>query len=96
MTEKPTVPAVQPPAPPEAPAATGAAAAEAPVTAVATEAAAGAVAVAEAPEAAPAKHDDEPPQIDEETYKAQLAAGKSEREARALAKKAWVLKRRKA
>jgi NADH-quinone oxidoreductase subunit I len=44
----------------------------------------------------PPKHDDEPPQIDQEAYDAAIAAGKSDREARALAKKAWVLKRRKA
>ena len=35
-------------------------------------------------------------EIDEETYQRELAAGKPERVARALAKKAWVLKRRKA
>ena len=53
----------------------------------------------EAAEAAPApvvEKDHEPPQIDQETYDAQIAAGKSDREARAMAKKAWVLKRRKA
>jgi NADH-quinone oxidoreductase subunit I len=42
------------------------------------------------------ERDHEPPQIDQETYDAQIAAGKSDREARAMAKKAWVLKRRKA
>jgi hypothetical protein len=41
-------------------------------------------------------HDDEPPQIDQEAYDAAIAQGKSDREARALAKKAWILKRRKA
>jgi NADH-quinone oxidoreductase subunit I len=38
---------------------------------------------------------DEPPQIDQETYDKAIAEGKSDREARALAKKAWVIKRRK-
>jgi NADH-quinone oxidoreductase subunit I len=88
-------------------AATAPAAAAAP--AAATTAASAATAPAEAPaEAAPAeapaaqaapaaeKHDDEPPQIDQEAYDAAIAQGKSDREARALAKKAWVLKRRKA
>jgi len=51
--------------------------------------------VAAPPKAEPRK-EEEPPQIDQETYDAQIAAGKSDREARALAKKAWVLKRRKA
>ena len=48
-------------------------------------------------EAAPSavQHDAEPPQIDQEAFDAAMAAGKSEREARALAKKAWILKRRK-
>ena len=36
-----------------------------------------------------------PVEIDEETLQRELAAGKPERVARALAKKAWVLKRRK-
>ncbi|MGZ4103944.1 MAG: NuoI/complex I 23 kDa subunit family protein [Actinomycetota bacterium] len=42
------------------------------------------------------RHEEEPPQIDQEAYEAAIAQGKSDREARALAKKAWVLKRRKA
>ena len=42
------------------------------------------------------RHEEEPPQIDQEAYDAAIAQGKSDREARALAKKAWVLKRRKA
>jgi NADH-quinone oxidoreductase subunit I len=45
--------------------------------------------------AAPAERHDEPPQIDEEAFKQALAQGKSEREARAVAKKAWILKKRK-
>jgi NADH-quinone oxidoreductase subunit I len=52
----------------------------------------------ESPAAAPAaepKHDIGPPQIDQETFDQAIAAGKSEREARAMAKKAWVLKKRK-
>ncbi|HEX9713166.1 MAG TPA: NADH-quinone oxidoreductase subunit I [Actinomycetota bacterium] len=48
---------------------------------------------AEAP-AKPERHEEEPPQIDQETYDRHIAAGKSDREARALAKKAWILKRR--
>jgi NADH-quinone oxidoreductase subunit I len=80
----------------EAPAATAgteapAAEAAAPATAAAEPAAQPAAA---APAAAP--HDDEPPQIDQEAYDAAIAQGKPDREARALAKKAWILKRRKA
>jgi len=52
-----------------------------------------AAAKAEAP--AEAKHDEGPVEIDEETYQAELAAGKPERVARAMAKKAFVIKRRK-
>lgn len=37
----------------------------------------------------------EPPQVDQEAFDAAIAAGKSEREARALGKKAWILNRRK-
>jgi hypothetical protein len=33
--------------------------------------------------------------VDEETYQRELAAGKPERVARALAKRAWVIKSRK-
>jgi len=40
------------------------------------------------------RHEDEPPQIDQETFNKAIGEGKTEREARALAKKAWVLKRR--
>ena len=39
--------------------------------------------------------DHSPPEVDEETYQRELAAGKSERVARALAKKASIVKRRK-
>ena len=42
-----------------------------------------------------AEKDHEPPQIDQEAFDKAIASGKSEREARALAKKAWVIKRRK-
>ena len=49
---------------------------------------------AEAPKAP--RKEEPPPQIDQETYDKHIAAGKSDREARALAKKAWVIKRRKA
>jgi NADH-quinone oxidoreductase subunit I len=90
-------------APAAAPAATPAPAVAAPTaTAVAEPPAAEAAAPATdaaAPAAQPAPaapHDDEPPQIDQEAYDAAIAQGKSDREARALAKKAWVLKRRKA
>ncbi|MCA1830892.1 MAG: NADH-quinone oxidoreductase subunit I [Actinobacteria bacterium] len=41
------------------------------------------------------RHDEPPPQIDQETYDKAISEGKSDREARALAKKAWVIKRRK-
>jgi NADH-quinone oxidoreductase subunit I len=50
----------------------------------------------QAPPAPAATHDEEPPQIDQEAYDAAIAQGKSDREARALAKRAWILKRRKA
>jgi NADH-quinone oxidoreductase subunit I len=46
-------------------------------------------------EAPAAAVDHGPPQIDEETYQKELAAGKPERVARAMAKKAWVVKSRK-
>jgi len=68
----------------EAGAVTGAAETEAPPAAGETKAAPAVI------------HDDEPPQIDQEAYDAAIAQGKSDREARALAKKAWILKRRKA
>ncbi|HJR19861.1 MAG TPA: cytochrome c5 family protein, partial [Actinomycetota bacterium] len=62
----------------------------------------GAPAAAEAPPsaaapapAAAAEVDHTPPEIDQETYDREIAAGKSDRVARALAKKAWVVKRRK-
>ncbi len=47
--------------------------------------------------AAPAAREEDhgPPEIDEETYQRELAAGKPERVARALAKRASVIKRRK-
>jgi NADH-quinone oxidoreductase subunit I len=63
-------------------------------TEVATPAAAP-EASAPAAEAPAAVVDHGPPQIDEETYQRELAAGKPERIARAMAKKAWVLKSRK-
>jgi NADH-quinone oxidoreductase subunit I len=86
-------PAAAAPAPKaEAPApAAEAAAAEAP----AAEAPA---AEAPPPAAAPAAEvveDHSPPEIDEETYQRELAAGKPERVARALAKRASIIKRRK-
>jgi len=86
----------------ETPAATGGAeapAAEAAATATEAPAAEAAATATEAPApaaAAAAPHDDEPPQIDQEAYDAAIAQGKPDREARALAKKAWILKRRKA
>ena len=86
-----------PPSTAAAPAATAIAeptAAEA--TAPAAEAAATTTEVATPAAPAAAPHDDEPPQIDQEAYDAAIAQGKPDREARALAKKAWVLKRRKA
>jgi NADH-quinone oxidoreductase subunit I len=47
-------------------------------------------------EAAPAaRHEEEPPQVDQAADDAAIAQGKSDREARAIAKKAWVLKRRR-
>lgn len=55
----------------------------------------GPAAPAAAPAATQAEHVDVgPPEIDEETYQRELAAGKPERVARALAKRAWLLKRR--
>ena len=75
------------PAAPAAPAQGEAAPAEAPAEDAPAE---------EAPATAPApKRDEEPPQIDQETYDRLKAEGKSDREARAMAKKAWVIKRRK-
>jgi NADH-quinone oxidoreductase subunit I len=70
--------------------------ASAPAATAAAEAAAPAQA-AEAPAAAApaAVEDHSPPEIDEETYQRELAAGKPERVARALAKRASVIKRRK-
>ncbi|MCA1833011.1 MAG: 4Fe-4S binding protein, partial [Actinobacteria bacterium] len=47
------------------------------------------------PEAAADEGDHGPPEIDEETYQRELAAGKPERVARAMAKRASVLKRKK-
>jgi len=94
-----------PAAAPAAAAPSAAAPAAAPAEAAPAEAAPAGAAPAEAPagEAAPApaapaapKHDDEPPQIDQEAYDAAIGQGKSDREARAIAKKAWVIKRRKA
>jgi len=59
----------------------------------------GAPAAAPAPAMPPApaaeKHDEAPPEIDEETYQKALADGQPERVARAMAKKASILKRRK-
>jgi NADH-quinone oxidoreductase subunit I len=75
-----------------APAAAAPAAAPAEAPAPAPEAAAPAPAEPAAPAAA---EDHSPPEIDEETYQRELAAGKPERVARALAKAATVKKRRK-
>jgi NADH-quinone oxidoreductase subunit I len=92
-------------APASAPAATAVAEATTAAPAATPAAAPAATAAAEAPAAAApatevaapaAPHDDEPPQIDQEAYDAAIAQGKPDREARALAKKAWILKRRKA
>ncbi|HVL32002.1 MAG TPA: NADH-quinone oxidoreductase subunit I [Actinomycetota bacterium] len=85
------------PAPAEVPSAEGPAADSATTQGAATGTTEGAAntGAQAAPTAAPPEKDHEPPQIDEETFKAQMAAGKSEREARAMAKKAWVIKRRK-
>jgi NADH-quinone oxidoreductase subunit I len=71
-----------------APAPAEAAAAPAP------EATAEAAAPAAAPAAPAAAEDHSPPTVDEETYQRELAAGKPERVARALAKRASVIKRR--
>ncbi len=75
-----------------APVAQGAPAVESAPPAV--EAAPEAAAAGQAPAAGDAV-DHEPPQVDEETFQRELAAGKPERVARAMAKRAWVLKRRK-
>jgi NADH-quinone oxidoreductase subunit I len=70
-------------------------AAAAPADAPAPEAAAEASAAGTpAPPAAAAAEDHGPPTVDEETYQKELAAGKPERVARALAKRASVIKRR--
>jgi NADH-quinone oxidoreductase subunit I len=83
-------------APPQAPAAAPAPAAAAAESAPAPAAAAPTEAAAPADAPAPAEeHDKTPPEIDEETYQRELAAGKPERVARAMAKKASVLKRKK-
>jgi len=79
---------------PAAPAATPAPAAPAEVS-PAAEVAPAAEAAPAAPSTAEPAHDEGPVEIDEETYQAELAAGKPERVARAMAKKAFVLKRRK-
>jgi NADH-quinone oxidoreductase subunit I len=80
-----------------APAAAGAPAVEATAAPEAATAppAASAESAAQPTAAAEDAGDHEPPQIDEETYQRELAAGKPERVARALAKKAWVIKRKK-
>ncbi|MGZ4206943.1 MAG: NuoI/complex I 23 kDa subunit family protein [Actinomycetota bacterium] len=87
-------------APPTAPApSAGVAPAPASVAAAAPAEVAASEAAPPAIQAAPPRaerHEEEPPQIDQEAYDAAIAQGKSDREARALAKKAWVLKRRKA
>jgi NADH-quinone oxidoreductase subunit I len=81
-----------------------AATAPAPAAAPAAPRAEAAAPTAEAPPAAPAAapeapaaaaEDHGPVEIDEETYQRELAAGKPERVARALAKRAFVVKRRK-
>src|SRR5438132_1247384 len=68
---------------PAAAAPAAAAASEAPAPA---EAAASEVAASAPPPAREEPHDEEPPQIDQEAYDAAIAQGKSDREARALAK----------
>ena len=86
-----------------APAPSGAAPAAAPAEATAAPAETASAEAAPPPEAAPAAappaaatvEDHSPPEIDDETYQRELAAGKPERVARALAKKASVVKRRK-
>ena len=84
------------PAPVKAAAPAAAAPAEAPAAAAPAEAPAAAAPPPEAPATAPATVEDHsPPEIDEETYQRELAAGKPERVARALAKAATVKKRRK-
>jgi NADH-quinone oxidoreductase subunit I len=82
------------PAPAAAPSAPPAEAAAPAAEAPAAEAPAAAPAAApEAPAAAAEDHG--PVEIDEETYQRELAAGKPDRVARALAKRAFVIKRRK-
>jgi len=79
-----------------APVKAAAPAAAAPAEAPAAAAPAAAAPPPEAPATAPATVEDHsPPEIDEETYQRELAAGKPERVARALAKAATVKKRRK-
>jgi NADH-quinone oxidoreductase subunit I len=91
---QPAAAAAPAPAAPAAPAAPEAPPAEAgPAPDSGTEAGAPEAETAAPPTAE--RHDDEPPQIDQETFDKAMGEGKTEREARALAKKAWVLKRRK-
>jgi NADH-quinone oxidoreductase subunit I len=79
-----------------APVAQGAPAVEAAAQPVApSEPPAGGTIAAGQPPAATDEGDHGPPEIDEETYQRELAAGKPERVARALAKRANILKRKK-
>jgi NADH-quinone oxidoreductase subunit I len=90
-----SAPAAAAPAQAAAPA-DAAAPAEAAAPAAEAPAAEAPAAEAQAAEAAPAAEvDHTPPEVDEEAYQRELAAGKPERIARAMAKKAWILKRRK-
>ena len=91
-----TAPAAAAPAAAEA-AAPAPGAAEAPAAeAPAAEAPAAEAPAAEVPAASAAPAEDHsPPEIDEETYQRELSAGKPERVARALAKRASIIKRRK-
>jgi NADH-quinone oxidoreductase subunit I len=87
-----TAPAMQPSPAPGAPAETP----EAPAPSEAQVGAGAPTAAAPAPGGTTAADDHEPPEIDEETYQRELAAGKPERVARALAKRASIIKRRQA
>jgi NADH-quinone oxidoreductase subunit I len=82
------------PGPPAESAAQAAPAAAGTAEAAGESAAPAGPAAAPAAPAASAPSDHEPPQVDEEVYQRELAAGKPERVARAMAKKAWVIKRR--
>ncbi len=70
-------------------------AAEAAAAPAAEAPAAEAASQAPAAQAPAAEVDHTPPEVDQETFDREIAAGKPERVARALAKKAWLVKRRK-